>query len=180
MKNKKIWLIFLIVLIIVLIGGYFAIKIVKNKKEQMVVEEYTPQAEITEEQERQTIVSLYFINKENNKLNPEAHLLDIKEIINNPYERLIQLLIEGPKSDKNKKIMPENTKLNKCYLEKDCVTLDFSIEFLNYVKENSQEKENLINCIVNTLTELSEVNKVKIVIDGKEQEEFKEIYQRKS
>lgn len=180
MKNKKIGLIFFIILIIILVGGYFGIRYVKNKEETTTVEEYIPQEEITEDQVRQTIVSLYFPSKETNELNPEARLIDIKEIINNPYEKLINLLIEGPKNEKNKKIIPENTKLNKNYLEDDCVVLDFSAEFLNYSKEDENEKINLINSIVNTLTELTEVNQVKILIDGNENDEFKEVYTRKN
>ncbi len=178
MKNKKIIVVFLILLIIVLLGGFVLIQYLKNKNQETMIEEYTPQAEITEEQQRQTIVSLYFPLKENNELNPEARLIDIKEIINNPYEKLINLLIEGPKNEKNKSIIPENTKLNKNYLEDDCVVLDFSPEVLNYSKEDKTEKENMIKSIVNTLTELAEVNKVKILVDGKENDEFKDIYSR--
>ena len=178
MKNKKIGLIFLVLLIIILIGGYFGIQYVKNKEKETTVEEYIPEEEITEEQARQTIVSLYFPNRETNEINPEARLIDIKEIINNAHEKLIELLIEGPKNDKNKKIIPEGTKINKTYLEEDCVVLDFSSEFLNYNKEDEKEKTNLINCMVNTLTELTEINKVKILIDGNESEEFKEVYSR--
>ncbi len=177
MKNKKIGVIFFVLLIIILIAGYLGIQYVKNREEQTTVEEYTPQEEITEEQVRQTIVSLYFPNKETNEINPEARLIDIKEIINNAHEKLINLLIEGPKNEKNKKIMPEGTKLNKSYLEGDCVVLDLSNEFLNYAKE---EKDNLVNCIVNTLTELTEINKIKIIIDGNENEQFSETYTRKN
>lgn len=174
MKGKKIGIIFLILLIIILVGGYFGIQQAKKKQEETTtVEEYTPQEEITEEQERQTIVSLYFPTKETNELNPEARLIDIKEIINNPYEKLVHLLIEGPKNDKNKKIMPENTKLNKSYLEGDCVVLDFSADIVS-----SNEKDNMIKSIVNTLTELTEVNRVKILVDGNENKEFNEVYTR--
>ena len=179
MKNKKIGIIFFIILIIILIGGYLIIINIKNK-EETIVEEYVPEEEIAEDQVRQTIVSLYFPSKETNELNPEARLIDIKEIINNPYEKLINLLMGGPKNEKNKKIIPENTKINKTYLEGDCVVLDFSVEFLNYSKENESEKINLINSIVNTLTELTEVNNVKILIDGNQNDEFKEIYNRKN
>ncbi len=180
MKSKKIGTIFFLILAVILIGGYFGIKYVKNKEEaETIVEEYTPQEEIAEDQVRQTIVSLYFPNKETNEVNPEARLIDIKEIINNAQEKLVELLIEGPKSDKNKKIIPEGTKLNKSYLEGDCVVLDFSAEFLNYAKEEEKEKANLITCVVNTVTELTEVNKVKIIIDGNENAEFNEIYTRK-
>ena len=182
MKSKKIVSIFFIALMIIIIGGVFAIKYVKNKQVETKaeVEEYTPEEEITGEQARQTIVSLYFPNKETNELNPEARLIDIKEVINNAHEKLINLLMEGPKNEKNKKIIPEGTKLNKSYLEQDCVVLDFSSEFLNYNKEDESEKNNLINSIVNTVTELTEINKVKIVIDGNESQEFNEIYSRKN
>jgi len=168
MKSKKIGIIFFILLLFLLIGGFFAIRYVKNKEKETIIEEYIPQEEITQEQERQTIVSLYFPTKETNELNPEARLIDIKEIINNPYEKLVELLIEGPKNDKNKKIIPENTKVNKIYLEQDCIVLDFSKEFLNYDKQNEKEKKNLENSIVNTLTQLTEINQVKILIDGEE------------
>ncbi len=180
MKNKKIASIFIIILAIILIGGYFGIKYLKNKNSETVVEEYTPQEEIAEEQARQTIVSLYFPTKETNELTPEARLIDIKEIINNPYEKLVNLLIEGPKNEKNKKIIPENTKLNKNYLEDDCIVLDFSSDILNYPKDNEKEKNNMINSIVNTLTQLTEINKVKILVDGNENENFNEIYNRKN
>lgn len=171
MKDKKIAIFFITVLLIILIGGYFAIKSVKTYKS----EEYTPQEEIAENQERQTIVSLYFPSKETNELKPEARLIDIKELINQPYEKLINLLIEGPKNEKSKKIIPENTKLNKYFFEGDCITLDFSNEFLNFAKE---DKDNLINSIVNTLTELTEVNRVRFLIDGNENEEFNGVYER--
>ncbi len=180
MKNKKVGIIFLVILIIILIGGYWGIQYVKNKEQETIVEEYIPQEEIAEEQVRQTIVSLYFPSKDTNDLNPEARLIDIKEIINNPYEKLITLLIEGPKNDKNRRSIPENTKLNKNYLEGDCVVLDFSTEFLDYSKENDKEKINMINSIVNTLTELREINQVKILIDGNENSEFNEIYSRQN
>ena len=123
---------------------------------------------------------MYFPNKETNEINPEARLIDIKEIINDAYEKLVVFLIEGPKNDKYYKIIPDGTKLNKTYLEEDCVVLDFSKEFLNYPKEDEKEKINLINCIVNTLTELTEINQVKILIDGNENEQFNEIYSRKN
>ena len=180
MKNKKIIVIFVIIFVIVILGGYFAIKYVKDKKENTnEVQEYVPEEEITDNQLRQTIVSLYFPTKEGKELVPEARLVDIKEIINNPYEKLINLLIEGPKNEKEEKIIPEGTKVLKTYMEDDCVVLDFSEEFLNYNKNDENTKNNLMNSIVNTMTELTEVNKVKILINGNQNQEFNEIYTRK-
>jgi len=181
MRNKKIVIIFSCLLIIILIGGFFAIKFVKNKKEEEnIVDEYTPQEEISEEQARQTIVSLYFQSKETKELVPEARLIDIKEIINDPCDKLVELLIEGPKNEKEERIVPENTKLNKSYMDDDCVVLDFSNELLNYNKIDEKGKDILINSLVNTLTQLTEVNNVKILIDGSENEEFNEIYSLKN
>ena len=179
MKNKKIVIIFSVLIIIWIIGGYFVIKYLKQKGESgEITEEYTPQEEISEEQLRQTIVTLYFLSKDTKEITPEARLVDIKDIITNPYENLINLLIEGPKNEKNQKVIPDNTKLNKTYMEGDCITLDFSQEILNYDKNDEKAKENMVNTIVNTLTELTEVNKVKILIDGNRSEEFQEEYQR--
>ena len=179
MKNKKIIIIFSVLFVILIVGGYFLINYLKqDKKEenQAIVEEYTPQEEISEGQLRQTIVSLYFQNKETKELEPEARLVDIKEILENPYEKIVNLLIEGPKDESKERIIPENTKLLSSQLKGDCLTLTFSSDFLNYNKTDEKTKENLINSIVNTLTQLNEVNSIKILIDGNENEEFSEIY----
>ena len=179
MKNKKIILLFLVLLIIIFIVGFFAIKYVKNKKADEIQNEYIPEEEISDEQLRETIVSLYFPDKETNLLKPEARLVNVKELMQSPYNILIELLIEGPKNDKLKSVIPENTKLLNSLLEGECLILDFSGEFLNYNKDDSKEKDNLINSIVNTVTELNEVNKVKILINGQTNDEFKEEYVRK-
>ena len=113
MKNKKIIIIFSVLFIILIVGGYFLINYLKQdkKEEESIVEEYTPQEEISEDQLRQTIVSLYFPNKETKELEPEARLVDIKEILENPYEKIVNLLIQGPKDESKEKVIPENTKL---------------------------------------------------------------------
>ena len=136
MKNKKIILLFLILLIIIFVVGFFAIKFVKNKKEREIQNEYIPEEEISDEQLRETIVSLYFPDKETNMLKPEARLVNVKELIQSPYKVLIELLINGPKNDKLKVIIPENTKLLNSSLEGECLTLDFSSELLNYNNDN--------------------------------------------
>ena len=179
MKNKKILILFIISVILIVLVGYFAIKIIKQKKSNDLQSEYIPQEEISDEQSRETIVSLYFPDKETNMIKPEARLMNIKELINSPYNVLVELLINGPKNDKLKKVIPENTKLLNSFLEEECLTLDFSEELLNYNKNDTKEKDNLINSIVNTVTELNEVNKVKILVNGKVCNDFEDFYMRK-
>ncbi len=177
--NKKIVLLFVILLILIFVIGFFSIKYVKEKKIREEQSEYIPEQEISEEQLRETIVSLYFPDKETNMLRPEARLVNVKELMKSPYNILVELLIQGPKNDKLKGIVPENTKLLNSLLEGECLILDFSSEFLNYNKNDEKEKENLVNMIVNTVTELNEVNKVKFLINGETNEEFKDEYVRK-
>lgn len=176
MKNKKIIIMYLLVFISILLLGIWGIKYVKDKKQGELVEnEYIPEEEITDEQLRQTIVSLYFVNKETGNVEPEARLADIKDIFSNPYDRILELLLEGPRSDKLQSVIPNETKINKTFTEKDCLTIDFSEELLNY---DESQKDKLIKSIVNTMTELTEINSVKILINGNENSAFIENYTR--
>ena len=170
MKNKKIIIIFTILLLIILIGGYFGIQYVKKQKQEetTTIEEYTPEEEISDEQLRQTIVTLYFMSKETKEVVPEARLIDIKELMLDPYNKLVNLLIEGPKNEKQERLIPENTKLIETRLEGDCIILNFSSEFLNYDQTDEQMKEKLLTSIENTMVQLTEVNQVKILVDGNE------------
>lgn len=179
MKNKKILILFLVLLIVIGLIGFFALKKVKQKKTNLIQNEYTPEEEISEEQIQQTIVTLYFVDKESNQLKPEARLVNIKDVISNPYTTIIGLLINGPKNEKLAMIIPEDTQLLNATLDGDCLTLDFSDKFLNYNKEDEKVKDHLVYSIVNTLTELNEVNSIKFLINGESSSEFQEVYVRK-
>ncbi len=167
---KKIILLIIVILCILGIVFYF----LQNKQKKENYEEYEPQEEISEEQERQTLVSLYFINKTTRQVEPEARLIDVKELVSNPYETLIKMLIEGPKNENHEKAIPEGTKLLGSILEQDVLKLDFSNEFIDNHKGGKEEEEKTIESIVNTLTELTEVNSIKILINGEENQKFKD------
>lgn len=176
MNKKKIIIITLLILGIVIIGGCLIYKNTHKKEEEnnIQIQEYTPQEEITEEQLRKTIVSLYFNNKETNTLMPEARLVDVKILAKNPYQEIINLLIEGPKSDKLEKVIPDGTKLNKAEITGNVVCLDFSKEFIENHQGGAELESKTIYSIVNTLIELNEVDAVKILIDGEENKSFKD------
>lgn len=173
--NNKRTLIILIAIIIILgiIGYYINIQIQKNKEKNQIIE-YTPAEEITEEQLRQTIVSLYYNNKDTNILIPEARSIDVKELTKDPYLTLINLLIEGPKNEKLEKVIPEGTKVNKIELKNNIVYIDFSKEFIENHEGGVEKESNTIYAIVNTLTQLNEVEAVKIIIEGEEGRSFKD------
>lgn len=165
MKSKK----FFIIVIVLLLCAMLVLTFMKifNKNEEIA--EITPGEEMTEEQERQTIISLYYINNETNTLVPEARVIDAKELLESPYKVLVEYLSNKPRSENLKNSIPEGTKVNNVGLSGDIVTIDLSKEFI----ENQEEKsiELAINAIVNTLTELNEVNSIKILIDGEERNE---------
>lgn len=163
--------ILIIIIIIVCIIGVI-ICILKNNKTEKEQLEYEPQEEISQEQERQTMISLYFVNKTTREIEPEARLIDVKELVVNPYTTLINLLIEGPKNENHEKAIPEGTILLGATIEGEVLKLDFSEEFINNHIGGEIEEKNTIDSIVNTLTELTEVNSIKILINGEENKSF--------
>lgn len=168
--SKKI--IIIIVLILILgIGGWF---IFSPKSEESGTNEYKPQEEISDEQLRQTIISLYFQGKNTDELIPEGRLIDVKLLLNEPYKTLMQFLIEGPKNEKSERLIPEGTVVNKMELKKDILYIDLSKEFVENHKGGEKLESNTIYSIVNTMTQLTEVNGIKILIDGEENKEFKD------
>lgn len=85
----------IVLVIIAIIAGVITYFINKNKKTEYV--EYEPQEEISDEQERKTMISLYFVNKTTRNVEPEARMLDVKTLIKDPYTVIINMLIEWSK-----------------------------------------------------------------------------------
>ena len=169
--NKKIMIVIILILILG-IGGWLFWRYTNNQEQ--AVSEYQPQEEISDEQQRQTIVSLYFKNKSTDELVPEGRLIDVKLLLNEPYKTLMQLLIEGPKNEKLEKLIPDGTKINNIELKSDILYVDLSKEFVENHKGGENLESNTIYSIVDTMTELTEVNGVKILIDGKVDQAFKD------
>ena len=175
MKRKRIiTIITLILIILITVLIIKNINIEKNKKDEY--QEYTPQEEISEEQTRQTKITLYFENVETGELDTEIKIVDANTLINNPEKELIDLLIKGPQSSNLKKIIPEGTIVHEVKIDKSCAIINVSSEFLNY--ENDNNKLKIINSIVNTLTNLKEINSVKFLINGEENEKLSEVYMK--
>lgn len=171
--NKKL-LIVIIILVVAVIGGYLLFRHNKNKSSEETISDYQPQEEISDEQLRQTIVSLYFKNKSSNELVIEGRLTDVKLLLNEPYKTLMQFLIDGPKNEKLERLIPEGTVINKIELKKDILYIDLSKEFIEKHEGGEENESNTIYSIVNTMTQLTEVNGIKILIDGEENKSFKD------
>lgn len=175
-KNKKRIILF-VILLVILLGVYF-IAAYFNKKEEKTNEDYqdyTPQEEISEEQYRETIVNLYFLNKESKQVMAEARAIDARRLSGNPYKALVELLLEGPKNESLERIIPEETIVYDAGIEAGCVIINFSKEILNFVEDETL-KSNIINSLYQTLAELTEVNSIRFLVEGEENSKLSEEY----
>ena len=170
--NKKIILIIIILAILIGVGVWYFFFFIKNNEQQ--VNEIIPEEEISEEQMRQTIVSLYFYNESAKSLASEGRLIDAKELVEDPYRKLMELLIEGPQNTSLSKTIPDGTRVNKAELKGETLYLDLSKEFIENHQGGEEQESITIYSIVNTMTNLTEVNAVKILIDGEENMAFKD------
>lgn len=171
---KKKIKIFIIVLIIIAIIA-FIIMNVSTKEEQNVENEseIQPEAEINDKEE-ETEITLYYIDNTSGVLTTQKRSINAKDLINNPYITVLNELIKGPYNDNNLKTeIPKETKVNNVKFEKGLLTIDLSKEFSSYANLNA------IYQIVNTETEFTEVEKVKITIEGKETNELKEPFEKR-
>lgn len=170
--NKKV--IIAIIMLVILIGVGVWYFLFYNKNTEVATNEIIPEEEISEEQMRQTIVSLYFYNENTKSLTPEGRLIDVKELVENPYLKLMEMLIAGPQNQNLIKTIPDGTKVNKAELKGDVLYLDLSKEFVENHVGGEEKESSTIYSIVNTMTNLTEVNSVKILIDGEENKAFKD------
>lgn len=170
--NKKTFIIISVLLLIAIIGVGVYLIVQNNQKPE--VNEILPEEEISDEQMRQTIVTLYYQNKETKALMPEGRSIDAKELLTDPYTTLMNLLIETPKNEKLQTAIPTGTRVLKAELKGDMIWLDLSKEFIDNHSGGQEAENTTIYAIVNTLTELKEVNSVKILINGKENQSFKD------
>ena len=117
---------------------------------------------------------LYFANKDGDKLR-EIHLTKEYDSTVAMEQFVIQQLLDGVDSVQGLgngyyDTIPEGTKLIKTTTKEGICYIDFNSEFLN--KREGVSDEVIIYSVVNSLAELSSVNKVQFTIDGVSVEKF--------
>lgn len=174
MKRKRRAIIAIITLILLILLTIFIYNNISIENATDDYQDYTPQEEISDEQMRQTKLVLFFENIETGELESEARIVDANTLIIDPYKEIIQYLIKGPQSSNLKKLIPEGTALHDIKIEKSCAIINVSNEFLNY--ESEENKFKIINSIVNSLTNLKEIDSVSFLINGEQNIKLSEIY----
>lgn len=121
-------------------------------------------------------LQLYFANEDGSKLVERRESLVYSSNIGR--DRLVvEKVIEGPLSSGAYPTVNPNTKINVVTTRDGVCYVDLSSDFLN--KTTNVTDEVLIYSLVNSLTNLTGVNKVQIMIDGKSEEEsVKNLFER--
>lgn len=158
------WIILLVVLIIVIIGVFIAMNV-------SIETEYTPESEVDDVELRKTIVALYFKDKTTGELAKETRMIDSKVLLQDPYDEILNLLMSGPENSNYEKTIPDGVSILETKFENGCVIINFSKE-LEEANLDGTAKLNIGTSISNTLTELTEVNNIKILVDGNEVEGY--------
>jgi len=122
-------------------------------------------------------IRLYFANDDNSKLKLEIRYIPVSETtksVNHLAEIIVNELIKGPKVAGMKATIPEGSKLrSQIKIDGDVAIVDFSKEFRDNHPGGKAEERMTIYSIVNSLTELKEISKVKFLIEGKSSSEYK-------
>ncbi len=155
----------------------------KNNEDAMG-DELTPISSLTIDEEEAAVLNekvpvvLYFGNEQQNKLVKEIRYVDIKEAKKGAEtlaSAMVKELLKGPKADSLTSLIAEGTTLRSPVTIEDRVAkVDFTKEFVDNHPGGKELAELTVYSIVNSLTEMKEIERVKITINGKETKNFKD------
>lgn len=117
-------------------------------------------------------VILYFSDEQELKLVPENRLVEVKQR-ESLETQIVEQLILGPKEKGHFSTIPSETKIRNIKTEGSICYVDLSNEFISKNTGGSSADLFTIYSIVNSLTELEEVNKVQFLIEGEKISDYK-------
>lgn len=105
--NKKVMIICIIsILFIIFSAMNLSTEIVQNVDNNTEIE---PQEEIAEQKE-ETEVKLYYVDKTSGVITPEIRKIEAKTLIDKPYIKILEMLVEGPQSENLTTEIPKKLK----------------------------------------------------------------------
>ena len=120
------------------------------------------------ETKTEKFVTLYFTDKKGVKLYPETHKATMTD--NSLEKTVVNELIRGPVSDKYQRAFSETTQLISVETKEEVCFVNFSGGFLSGMDGDLTTERTAVYSVVNSLTNLPEIKKVQILIDGKKPE----------
>lgn len=127
-------------------------------------------------------IHIYFTNEDNTKLKLEVRYIPVSEAkksVNTLASTIVKELINGPSAGSGLKgTIPAGTQLKSpVAINAGVATVDFTKDFIDKHPGGKAAEQMTIYSIVNSLTELKEIQKVKFTINGKVQKDFKGNFQ---
>ncbi|GAB6138854.1 GerMN domain-containing protein [Halanaerobaculum tunisiense] len=109
-------------------------------------------------------VKLYFSNQQAQYL-----VVEDREVkLNKLYQNVIQELIKGPQNDNLVETISEGVKLLDLEVEEGIAKVDFSQELVTNHPGGTAGELMTVYSVVNTLTQLEDINQVQILVAGQE------------
>ena len=116
-------------------------------------------------------VILYFEDEESGKLVKEIHTVKITDT--QPLEQyVINELIKGPSNTNLNPVLASDTSVTSVQTTDGTCFINFNSNFLSNNSGDPENEDKTLYAIVNSLTELDNVNNVQILIDGKRVSSF--------
>lgn len=115
-------------------------------------------------------VILYFSDADGKKLVAETHLTEFTpkdRRTENLAKKVCELLLSGPQDTTLKNLMPKDAVVKSVHIDGHEAKVDFSETFLSNLPANSDEINLVVYAIVNSLTEIKDINQVSITVEGK-------------
>lgn len=147
-------------------------------------DDLTPTSSLTIDEEEAAVLNekvpviLYFGDEQQTKLIKEIRYVDIKEAKKGAETLasvMVKELIKGPKAEGLSSLIAEGTTLRApVTIAERVATVDFTKEFIDNHPGGKVLAELTVYSIVNSLTEMKEIERVKITINGKTTKNFKD------
>lgn len=116
-------------------------------------------------------ITLYYLGSDGRYLVSESQILVVEE--SEPIERyVIEELIRGPKNEAYRTLIPEGTEVLNVYTEKGTCYVDLSEAFLTGRSGDSLTNRLAVYSIVNSITNLKNVERVQILVNGETVERY--------
>ena len=156
MKNSKI-----LMILVVIVGVLLAVLARNQEKDEW---ENTEEM-MAEYSGDETKILLYFSDASRSKLMQEYRYVSLADIRKNMVETILNELIQGPDSSELAATIPVGTKVNEVLQEENKVIVDFSEEFWEASDDQNLALQRIYS-VVNSLTEIKEVEEVEIRVNG--------------
>ncbi len=122
-------------------------------------------------------IRLYFANEDSTKLKLEVRYIPVSEAkksVNNLAGIVVKELINGPEGSDLKPTIPKGTKLRSSVgIKAGVATVDLSKDFVDKHPGGKAAEQLTIYSVVNSLTQIKDILKVKFLINGESREAYK-------